>query len=118
VGCNKDEITEEWRRLCNEGLCDLPSSPHIVQVIKSRRMKWKELVARTGYGRGAYSIVVGRPESRRLFGRSTCKWGGNIKMDVEEVGWRHRLDLCGSEWGHVAGCFECCNDLSASIICG
>jgi hypothetical protein len=39
-------------------------------------------------------------------------------MVVEVVGWGHRLDLCGSEWRQVAGCCECCNDLSASIICG
>jgi hypothetical protein len=58
----------------------------------SRRIKWAEHIARTGDGRGAYSILVGRPESRRLFGRSTCKWDGIIIMDVEEVGWGHKLD--------------------------
>jgi hypothetical protein len=56
-----DEITGEWRRLHNEELNDLYSSPNI-RVIKSRRMMWAGHVALTGEGSGAHSILVGRPE--------------------------------------------------------
>jgi hypothetical protein len=52
-------------------------------VIKSRRMRWAEYVARMGEGRGAYRILVGRPEGRRPLGR----WDDNIKMDLQKVGW-------------------------------
>ena len=70
-------------------------SPNIVRVVKSRRMKWVEHVARTGDGRGAYSVLLGRSEIRRLFGGSTCKLEiilKCIKMVVPEVGWRHGVD--------------------------
>jgi hypothetical protein len=65
---------------------DLYCSPNIVRVMIARRMKWAEHVARTGDGRGAYIVLLGRPESRRLFGRSTCKLDDNIKMVFPEVG--------------------------------
>jgi hypothetical protein len=59
-----DEVTGEWRRLHNEELNDLYSSPNIIRVIKSRRMRWAGHVARMGKGRGLYRILVGRPEGR------------------------------------------------------
>jgi hypothetical protein len=61
-GSQRDEVTGEWRRLHNEELNDLYSSPNIVRVIKSRRMRWAGHVARMGEGRGAYRVLVGRPE--------------------------------------------------------
>jgi hypothetical protein len=76
----RDEITGEWRRLHNEELNDLYSSPNIIWVIKSRRMRWAGHVARMGEGRGAYRILVGRTEGRRPFerpgidGRIILKW--------------------------------------------
>jgi hypothetical protein len=63
-GPKRDEVTEEWRRLHNEELNDLYASPNIIWVIKSRRMRWTRHVARMGEGRGAYRILVGRPEGR------------------------------------------------------
>jgi len=57
-----DEVTGEWRRLHNEELNDLYSSPNIVRVIKSRRMRWAEHVARMGEERGVYRFLVGKPE--------------------------------------------------------
>jgi hypothetical protein len=86
-GPRGDEVTGEWRRLHNEELHDLYSSPNIIWVIKSRRMRWAGHVARMGAGRGAYRILVGRPEGRRALGRHRRRWEDNIKMDLQEVGW-------------------------------
>jgi len=61
-GPRRDEVTEEWRRLHNEEINDLYSSPNIVRVIKSRRMRWAGHVARIGEERGAYRVLVGKPE--------------------------------------------------------
>jgi hypothetical protein len=54
-----DEATGEWRSLHNEELNDLYSSPNIIRVIKSRRMRLVGHVARMGEKRGAYRILVG-----------------------------------------------------------
>jgi hypothetical protein len=76
----RDEVTGEWRRLHNEELNDLYSSPNIIRVIKSRRMRWMGHVARMGERRGAYRILVGRPEGRKhlgdpgIDGRIILKW--------------------------------------------
>jgi hypothetical protein len=86
-GPKRDGVTGEWRRLHNEELNDLYSPPNIIPVIKSRRVRWAGHVARMGEGRGAYRILVGRPEGRRQLGRTRCKWEENIKMDFQEVGW-------------------------------
>jgi hypothetical protein len=64
IGPKRDEVTGEWRRLHNEELNDLYSSPDIIWGIKSRRMRWAGHVAHMGEGRGAYRIMVGRPEGR------------------------------------------------------
>ena len=61
-GPRRDEVTGEWKRLHNEELSDLYSSPNIVRVIKSRRMRWAEHVARMGEERGVYRFLVGKPE--------------------------------------------------------
>jgi hypothetical protein len=82
----RDEVTGEWRRLHNEELNDLYSSPNIIRVIKSRTKRWAGHVARMEEGRGAYRILVGRPEERRPLGRPRRRWEDNIKMDLQEVG--------------------------------
>jgi hypothetical protein len=84
---NRDEATGEWRRLHNEDLNDLYSSPNIIWVMKSRRMRWVGQVAHMEEKRGAYRILVGRPEGRRPLGRPTRRWEDNTKMDLREVGW-------------------------------
>jgi hypothetical protein len=71
----------------NEELNDLHSSPNIIRVIKPRRMRWADHVACTGEKRGAYRILVGRPEGRRPLGGSRHRWEDTIKMDLQEVGW-------------------------------
>jgi hypothetical protein len=85
-GPKRDGVTGEWRRLHNEELNDLYSTPNIIRVIKSRRMRWAGHVARMSEGRGAYRVLVGRPEGRRPLGRPRRRWEDNIKMDLQEVG--------------------------------
>jgi hypothetical protein len=86
-GPKRDEVTGEWRRLHNEELNYLYSSPNIIREFKSRRMRWAGHVARMGEGRGAYRILVGRLEGRRPLGRPRRRWEDNIKMYLQEVGW-------------------------------
>jgi hypothetical protein len=86
-GPKRDEVTGEWRRLHKEEHNDLYSSPNIIRVIKSRRMRWAGHVARMGEGRDAYRILVGRPEGRRPLGRPRRRWENNVKMDLQEMGW-------------------------------
>jgi hypothetical protein len=91
-----DEATGEWRRLHNVELNDLYSSPNIIRVIKTGRMRWAGHVARMGEKRGTYRILAGRLEGRRPLGRPRHRWEDNIKMGLQEVGWRHGLDSAGS----------------------
>jgi len=72
----------EWTRLHNEELNDLYSSPNIVRVIKSRRMRWAGHVACMGGGRGVYRVLVGKPEGRSPLGRQRRRWVDNIRMDL------------------------------------
>jgi hypothetical protein len=85
-GPKRDEVTGGWRKLHNEELHGLCSSPSIVRVIKARRMRWAGHVARMGEVRVAYNILVGRPEGRRPLGRPRRRWEDNIKMDLKEMG--------------------------------
>ena len=94
-GPRRDEVTEEWRRLHNEELNDLYSSPNIVRVIKSRRMKWTGHVARMGEEIGVYRVLVGKLERRRPLGRPRRRWVDNIRMDLREVGCRYMDDWAG-----------------------
>jgi hypothetical protein len=66
-GPRRDEVTEDWRRLHNEEINVLYSSPNIVRVIKSRRMRWAGHVARMGEERGVYRVFVGKPEGKITF---------------------------------------------------
>jgi hypothetical protein len=95
-GPKRNEGTGGWGKLRNEELHGLYSSPGIVRVIKARRMIWARHVARMGEVRGAYSILVRRPEGRRSLGRPRRRWEGNIKMDLREIGFG---DL---DWIHLA----------------
>jgi hypothetical protein len=80
-------VTAEWRRLHNEERNDLFSPPNIVRVIKSRRMRRAGHVPCIAEKRGAYRILVGRPEGRRPLERLMHRWEDNIKMDFQDVGW-------------------------------
>jgi hypothetical protein len=85
-GPKRDEVTGGWRNLHNEELHGLYASPSIVRVIKARRIRWAGHVVRMGEMRGAYNILVGKPEGRRPLGRSRRGWEDNIKMDLREIG--------------------------------
>jgi hypothetical protein len=63
-GTKRDEVTGEWRKVHNEGLNDLYSSPHIIQIIKSKRMRWAGHMARFEQRRGAYRVWVGRSKGK------------------------------------------------------
>jgi hypothetical protein len=74
-GPKTDEVMGEWRKLHNEELRDLYSSPSIM------RMRWAGHVARMGEKRNAYGLLVGKPKGKMPLGRSRRRW-----MDLE-VGW-------------------------------
>jgi hypothetical protein len=78
--------------LHNDDLHDLYSSLNTVRVIKSMRMRRAGHVARMGKGRGAYRVLVGRPEGKRPLGRPRHRWDDNIKMDIREIG------IDGASW--------------------
>jgi len=94
-GPKRDEITGEWRKLHNEELRDLYSLPNIERVVKSRRMRWAEHVARMGEGRVVHTVLMGKPEEKRPLGRPRRKWEDNIKMNLREVGG-------GGDWMELA----------------
>ena len=81
-GPRRDEVMGEWRRLHNGELSDLYSSPNIVRVIKSRRMRWAGLVGRMGEERGVYTVLVVKPKGKRPLGRPRHRWVDNIRMEL------------------------------------
>jgi len=85
LGTKSDEVTGEWRKLHEEELNDLYSTPKIVRVIKSR-MGWAGHVARIVERRSVYMVLVGKSEEKRPLGRPRLRWEDNIKMDLQEVG--------------------------------
>jgi hypothetical protein len=86
-GPRRDEVTGGWRKLHNEELHDLYSSPSIIRIIKSRRIRWAEHVARMGETRNAYRLLVRKPEGKRPLRRPIRRWVDNIKIDLLEIGW-------------------------------
>jgi len=83
----RDEVTAEWRELCNKELNDLYCSPNIIRVIKSRRMRWAGHVAYMGERRGVYRFLVGKPEGKRPLGRPKLRCEDNVKVNLQGVGW-------------------------------
>jgi hypothetical protein len=88
-GPKRDEVTGGWRKLHNEDLHNLYSSPSIIRMIKSRRMRREGHVARTGERKNAHGILVGKSEGKRPVGKQRCRWVDNIKLDLryEVVVW-------------------------------
>ena len=96
LGPKRDEVAGECRILHNEELNDLYCSPNIIWVIKSRRMRWAGHVACMGERRGAYRVLVGKPEGQRPLRRPRHRWEDNIKIDLQEVGYG------GMDWFDLA----------------
>jgi hypothetical protein len=86
-GPKRDEVTGEWIKLHNKELHDLYSSPSIIRIIKSRRMRWAGHVARMREKSNAYRLLVGKPEGKSPLGRPRRRWVDTIKMNLGEVGW-------------------------------
>ena len=109
-GLKRDEVTGGWRKLHYEELNNLYSSPNIVGVIKSRRMRWAGHVAHMGEGRGLYRGLVGKPEGKRPLGRPRRRWENNIRMDLREVG-------CGCvDWMELAQDWERWRELVSAVM--
>jgi hypothetical protein len=98
----RDEVTGEWRKLRNEELRDLYSSPSIIRIIKSRRMRWAGHIARIGEKKNEYRLLVGKPEGKRPLGRPRRRWMDNIRMDLGEVG-RGDVDWIGLAQDRAGG---------------
>jgi hypothetical protein len=79
-GPKRDRVMGGWRKLHNEELHNLYSSPSIIRIIKSKRMRWARHVARMGEKRNVYRLLVGKPEGKRPLGRPRHRWIDNIKM--------------------------------------
>jgi hypothetical protein len=81
----RDEVTGVWRKLHNEELHNLYSSPNLIRMIKSRRMRLARHVAQMGEKRNAYRILVGKPEGKRQLGRPRRRWVDNIQIGLREI---------------------------------
>jgi hypothetical protein len=88
MGClvfrpRSEEVRGKWRKPRERN--DLYCSPNIVRVIKLRRIRWAEKIARTGEKIGVYRVLLGKREGKRPLGRARLRWEVNIKMDIPEV---------------------------------
>jgi hypothetical protein len=95
-GPKRDEVTGDWRKLHNEELHNLYSSPDIIRQVKSRRMRWAGHVAHMGEERIVYRVLVGKPEGKRPLRRPRRMWEDGIRMDLRQIG------LGGVDWIRLA----------------
>jgi hypothetical protein len=85
-GPKRDEVTGEWRKLHSEELHNLYLSPNIITQIKWWTLGWAGHVACMGEERKAYKVLMGKPEGKRLLGRSRRSWEDGIRMYLKEIG--------------------------------
>jgi hypothetical protein len=117
-GPKKKEVTREWRKLHNEELSDLYSSPSIVRVIKSTRMRLAGHIARMGERRGVYRVLVKKPEGKRPLGRPRRRRRVILRWVFRSGMCRYGLDLARSWYRQAADTSECGNKLSGSLNAG
>jgi hypothetical protein len=86
-GPKRDGVSGGWRKLHNEELHNLYSSPLIIRIIKSERMRWVGHVARMGPQKNMHTLLVGKLEGKRQLEKPRRKWADNIKMNFVEAGW-------------------------------
>jgi len=115
-GPRRDEVTGDRRRLHNEEVNDLYSSPNIVRVINRRRMRWAGHVACMGEERGVYRVLVGKPWGKRPLGGPRRRWMDNIRISR-----RWDVDIwTGLGWPSIeigGETCECGNEPSGSVKC-
>jgi hypothetical protein len=86
-GAKRNDVTGEWRKLHNEELHDLYSSPSVIRIIKARRLRWAGHVPRMGEKRNAYRLLLGKSRGRKPLGRPRRRWLDNIRIYLVEMGW-------------------------------
>jgi hypothetical protein len=86
-GPKRDEVTGGWRKLHNQELRDLYSTPSIIRINKSWKMRWVGHVTRMGEERNEYRLLAGKSEGKRPLGRPRRRWVDNIRIDLGEIGW-------------------------------
>jgi hypothetical protein len=86
-GHKREEVTKGSRRLHNEELGNLHTSPNIIRVVKSRRLRWAGHVARMEGMMNPFRVLVRKAEGKRPLGRPRRRLGDNIRMDLKEIGW-------------------------------
>jgi len=95
-GPNRERVSGEWRRLQNENLCTIHSSLNIIRVINH--------LGHSGDRTGAYRNLIGRHEGKNPLGRPRSRWEENIKMDLQEGGYRAWTGLMWLRTGTGDGC--------------
>jgi hypothetical protein len=80
IWAKRDEIIGGWSKLHNKELHDLYSSPNIVRMLKSRRMRWAGYVARIGEKKNTHGVLMEKPKGKEQLGRSKHRWENNMRM--------------------------------------
>jgi hypothetical protein len=109
-GTTRDEMAGGWRKLHNEELHKLYSSPYIITITTSRRIRWAGHVARMRAKRNACRVLVGVPEGKRPLGRSRRRWKKNNIIDLREIG------CCGMDWIHLTQDRDQWRDLVTTVM--
>jgi hypothetical protein len=98
----KREVDGSWRKLHNDELHNLYSSPNIVRVIKARRLRWVGHVTHMREGRGVYRVLVGKSEGKRPLGRFRHRWedgwGDWIQLAQDRVQWWAFVNMVMNLW--------------------
>jgi hypothetical protein len=109
-----DEVTGEWRKLHNEELHNLYSSPDIIRQIRSRRMRLAGHVTRMGEEKKVYKVLVGKAEGKIPLGRPSRRWEDGLNGSWGDWLRKCRVDSAGPGYGPVASCCESGDEPSAS----